>query len=134
MVDEVGKWDADDLGAEGEFDGSFQSSGIAVDRVQATGTSCGRGESGNKLGKDGSWQGAEGLSAVEDNGLAMACSVGLGVNCVALSAASSDRDAIERDPPPCEAIGGLGGRNDGELGQSALVFLGVETTKDDRAI
>lgn len=80
------------------------------------------------------WQGTEGRPAVKDDRFAVAWCLGLGIDFADLPAGLSDRDAIEVDPPSGETIGGLGGRNDGELGESILlVFLGVETTVDDRA-
>ena len=130
-VDEVGEWDADDLGAEGEVDGSLLGSQVAVERVHVTGNSRGRGEGGKQLGEDAGRERAEGFAAVEDDRLTNACSIGLGVNLGRVSIGLGDRDSIQRDPPPGEAVGGLGTRNNGKLGESIPVLFGVETTVDD---
>jgi hypothetical protein len=94
VPDEVCVGDLDDGVAELEVDGALEIGDGAIDIDVSAGGSLGRGESCDDLVEDGAGECADGVSAVEEDGLAVC----LGEDCVFGTVVLDDADAVEVNP------------------------------------
>lgn len=129
LPDEIGVGDLDDSLAELVVDAALGGlDNAAVNGVLvALGVLLGRGESSKDLLEVLGGESADGVTGVEENGLA----VGLVEDRRDRTIILGDADTIEVDPVAGLAIGRLSGGDDGALLEVSGVLLGVDTTVDD---
>lgn len=129
LPDEIGVGDLDDSLAELVVDAALGGLDyVAVNGVLvALGVLLGRGESSKDLLEVLGGESADGVTGVEENGLA----VGLVEDGRDRTIILGDADTIEVDPVAGLAIGRLSSGDDGALLEVSGVLLGVDTTVDD---
>lgn len=89
----------------------------------------GFGKGGHDLVENCAREGADGVAAVEQDGLPVGLIEDVDKRAVGLR----NGDAVEIDPVAGHAVGRLVGGNDGTLLERAREFLGVEAAEDDGA-
>lgn len=119
-----------DLITKREVEGATLTRIQAVNHVQVSvrGVLGGR-EGRNEVLHDGSGQGAECISAVQQERLTLA-TTRRAVDGYHVTVRLVDRDAVGVDPEPGEAVGRLRGGDNGTLDEVTRVLLGVDAAKD----
>lgn len=129
----VADFDGDSVGpvAKDKLHSAALTGVEAVNSVQiGRGHINGRGERGDEVVEDGSRKSAEGVSAVEQDGLTNTTRR-LSVDVDDGPAGLANRDTGEADIPPGETVGGLRRRDDRELDERTRILVGIDAAKDD---